>query len=74
MWAIDAAAGVRPEQREAWPPVLSLTMADCWAAEPSQRPSFRIVIDRLAPMLQPQLFTDPTKPKAGADGGCCMLQ
>ena len=76
LWATDAAAGVRPEQPEAWPPALRQLMRECWSADPEERPSMKVVMDRLEQMLEPQKFTDPTKKgaAAGADGGCCALQ
>jgi hypothetical protein len=74
LWATDAAtAGVRPEQHEAWHPVLRELMAACWDGDASKRPSFKVVIDNLAPLLQPALFTDPSKSRAAEDG-CCALQ
>jgi serine/threonine protein kinase len=75
LWATDAAtAGTRPEQPEAWHPVLRDVMAACWDGDASKRPNLKVVIDKLAPLLQPALFTDPSKPAADAAGGCCALQ
>lgn len=74
LWATDVTKGVRPEQPDAWPAELRALMAECWDAEPTKRPSFKAVIDRLAPLLQPELFTDPTKKKPEPEGGCCTLQ
>lgn len=74
LWATDAAReNVRPELYPNWPAPLCALMTECWDADPARRPSSRLVVERLHPMLQPELFTDPTKAKADA-GGCCAVQ
>jgi len=73
LWALDAAKdNVRPELRPEWPAALRTLMAECWDADPARRPSARVVVEKLHPMLQPALFTDPTK--APASDGCCSVQ
>ena len=75
LWATDAARdNVRPELPPEWPPALCALMTECWDADPARRPSFRVIIERLHPMLQPALFTDPTVKAAEASGGCCAVQ
>lgn len=73
-WAAEAArAGTRPDLPEKWSEALRTIMAACWAADASARPTFKTVLQRLAPLLQPKLFTDPVK-AAAAEAACCSFQ
>jgi hypothetical protein len=75
LWATDAAKdNVRPELMPEWPLALCALMTECWDADPACRPSFRLIVERLHPMLQPALFTDPALKAADASGGCCAVQ
>lgn len=76
LWATDAAReNVRAELMPQWPAELCTLMTQCWDADPASRPSAREIAERLHPMLQPELFTDPSKLSAAASaGGCCAVQ
>ena len=76
-WAAQAAnANARPELRETWRPELRELLTACWAADAAARPPMKQVVDRLAPLLQPELFTDPAKQRAAeaAQPDCCAVQ
>lgn len=75
LWAIDAAAGHRPEQPEEWPAALRQLMAECWAQDPAERPSQRAVMERLAVMQRPDEWTIPGSSPPPQQSGCsCCLQ
>ena len=79
IWAIDAAAGTRPELPAEWPAELRTLMVECWAHDPQARPSQRRVKARLLPLLRPEEFTYPGRGGAGAEAagqpGCsCCVQ
>ena len=75
LWATDAACeSVRPEVLPQWPAELCALMTQCWDADPASRPSAREIVERLHPLLQPERFTDPSKARADASGGCCAVQ
>ena len=74
VWAAKAAReGTRPDLPEKWPAELRDIMATCWAADARARPTFKAVQQRLQPLLQPHLFTDPVK-AAAEEAACCSFQ
>ena len=73
-WAAQAAReGTRPDLPEKWPEELRVIIASCWQADAAKRPTFKKVKDRLAPLRQPHLFTDPVK-AAAEEAACCSFQ
>jgi hypothetical protein len=42
--------GARPEMPDAVPPEAQALIAECWADEPNDRPTFAEIVDRLAGM------------------------
>ena len=74
VWAARAAKeGTRPDLPEKWPAELRAIIASCWVANAAERPRFKAVQERLAPLLQPRLFTDPVA-AAKEEAACCSFQ
>ena len=74
VWAARAAKeGARPDVPDKWPEELREIIKLCWSQDAAKRPRFQKVKERLKPLLQPHLFTDPVK-AAKEEAACCSFQ
>ncbi|KAG1667274.1 hypothetical protein FOA52_012563 [Chlamydomonas sp. UWO 241] len=69
------AGGEREEIPREWPAPLRVIIAECWAQDPSQRPSFGAITRRLVALQHAGVAEQfPLRKKPGGGGGdCCVL-